>query len=188
MKRLLMLLSLLLCSPALAQEPDSSVIQDSVYFTMDDGIQSEEEMVAEADYVRGICVSNPYQAMYFDCDCLAGAFLQQREKLGPMTPQYQIVDELTKSKKAVCGNSAAIAGDTYRYCMDRAKTNRELLSDKEKESYCTCAANKTAKDFAKYPRLDITYIRRTKANALAFCRDPQRRPVAKEEPKSPLLQ
>jgi hypothetical protein len=175
MKRLLLLLPFLLAAPALAQAPGTYIIKDSIYFTMDDGIQSPEEMEEEAEYVQGLCAGNPYQSLYFDCECLGGAFLQKRETLGPIVPQNEILYTLTKSKKAVCGNSAEIAGSTYKFCKKHVSTRQELATEKENEEYCRCAANKVAIDFGKRPRLDITYIRNTKSYALSYCRNPQNR-------------
>lgn len=176
MKRLAFLAALILLpAHAMAQAPGTYIVKDSVYFTMDDGIQSPEEMEEEALYVKGSCESNAYQKLYFDCACLAGAFLQQREKLGPMTPQHNILEMLTKSRRATCANATQIAGLAYKDCLDYAAMSRELETDQENESYCACTGNKTAKDFARAPRFDIGYIRRVKSQAMSYCLIPENR-------------
>lgn len=178
MKRLLLLLTpLLLAAPAFAQAPGTYIVKDSLYFTMDDGIQSPEEMVEEAEYVAGLCASNPYQALYLNCECLGGAFLQEREKLGPMTPQYEILESLTKSRKATCANTVGIAGDVYSSCMNYSSSRRELEQPSENESYCSCAANKAASDYTRRPRLNVSYISRIRVEAMSFCRNPENREI-----------
>lgn len=164
----LFILAMLAAPPVFAQARNMHVIKDSLYFTMDDGVQSPEEMVEEAEYLLGICQNNAYQKQYFNCECLAGAFLQRRETLGPLTPQQDIMDELTKSPRGVCANTDEIAGSTYKNCMDYSAMSRELATDNEE--YCTCAANKAALDFARSPRLISRYIRKIKTNAMTFCR------------------
>jgi len=181
MKRLALFLLLLLpCTPARADlsdtsSVDSNTILDSVYFTMDDGIESPKEMEAEAQYVYGLCAGNPYKSTYFDCECLSGAFLQQREKLGPTVPQNDIIARLTKGRKATCANIPSIAGDLYSNCMKHAQDTRELATDNEQ--YCSCAGNKAARDFARAPRLDMDYIRNVEVGALNYCAEPSHRPA-----------
>jgi hypothetical protein len=151
------------------------VIKDSVYFTLDDGVQSPEEMEEESLFLHGLCQRNGYQSLYFNCDCLAGAFLTEREKLGPMIPQYDIMERLTKSTNAVCANTEAIAGQAYRDCMSYASTSRELELDNEE--YCACAANKMANDFTKRPRLNTRYIRSLRVDSMLYCTEPSHRPT-----------
>lgn len=173
----LFLLALLLSAPAFAQARGTYIVKDSIYFTMDDGIQSPEEMVQEAEYVQGICAGDAYQSLYFNCECIAAEFLAQREALGPMTPQYEILQSLTKGRRAKCGNTVGIAGETYQYCLDYSAERRELESAAENESYCTCAANKASSDFTRRPRLNVSYIRQVKVDAMLYCLNPENRPI-----------
>lgn len=162
----LLLLFFLPLSPALAQGT-GHVVKDSIYFTLDDGEQSPEEMVEEAEYVYEMCNLNSYQKLYFDCACLAGAFLQKREAAGPTLLQEEILHQLTKTRNATCANTAAIAGRAYKDCLDFAGTMRETATDNEE--FCSCTANKTAQDFAANPRLNIRYIRRVRGQAIDHC-------------------
>lgn len=166
---LALLLLVTFALPAQAQ----FVTKDSLYFTMDDGIQSPEEMEEEAEFVYGICNRNAYQARYFDCSCIAGAFLQERESRGPLALQNDILYQLTKSRNAKCANPAGMAGDAYKGCQLYASSMRKLEPDNEE--LCTCAANKAATEFGKYPRLNVQYIAKIKREALSFCKDPARR-------------
>lgn len=171
MKYLLPVIAALLFMPlpALAQH----VIKDSLYYTLDDGVQSPKEMEEESLYVHGLCMGNTYQKTYFNCDCIAGAFLSERERLGPTVLQYDIVRQLLQSRKATCANTEEIAGTIYEDCMDAANYSRELETDNEE--YCACAANKTASDFNRTPRLNSRYIRQMRGNALSYCRQPANR-------------
>lgn len=190
MKRLfLLLIPIILSSPALAQAPGTYIVKDSLYFTMDDGIQSPEEMIEEAEYVQGVCSSDPYHTLYFDCECIAAQFLQAREIAGPMKPQYEILNDLTKGRRATCANTVGIAGETYSYCMDYSATRRELETKAENESYCTCAANKAASDFTRSPRLSISHIRSVKVDAMSYCLNPDNRAiVARQAVRTPTPQ
>jgi hypothetical protein len=164
------LLLFFLALPVNAQE---FVVKDSLYFTMDDGIQSQKEMEEEAMFVHELCTSNPYQMTYFDCDCLSGAFLQIREKSGPLVMQNDILNRLVRSNDAVCANAPGIAGDAYKTCELYVGMSRQFARDNEE--FCTCAANKTATDFKNRPRFSISYIRGIKMNALTYCEDPAKR-------------
>ncbi len=168
----LILCFLMLSSPAFAQ--DMAEEQDSFTFTMDDGIMTQEEMEKEAQYAFRLCDTNIYQRAYFDCQCVAGAYLLEREKAGPMKLQSAIFDDIMRKGTARCANTEQIAGDSYTSCMAHVNTYRELSPDKE--GYCTCVANKTANDFTKYPRLDIGYIENIRLNSMVWCDNPQNRP------------
>ncbi len=181
---LLLILPLVLSTPESAYAQDSNVVQDSVYFTLDDGVMSPEEMEQESMYVYGLCSGNPYQRVYFNCECLAGAFLLQREKSGPTVLQNDILEQLTRSDKATCANTETIAGTSYESCMAYATNYLELRTDNEQ--YCTCVGNKVANDLTKHPALDVTYIENVSINAMSFCNDTKNRKTASKarDPRS----
>lgn len=147
--------------------------RDSIDYTIDDGIMTKAEMVQEAEYIFGLCTNNAFQKKYFDCRCLSGAFLSERERLGPTAMQFDIMQRLTNSDKAVCASPANLAGDTYSMCMEYNKYFRELAHDQE--DMCICAANKAASEFAKNPRLDPSYVGMLNTRYMIFCSDPQNR-------------
>ena len=124
-------------------------IKDSDYFMMDDGKMTPEEMEEEAMYVYEQCRSNSYKRKYYDCRCIAGAFLTNREKDGPARPQDDIVYNLFRGGPSECANTVSIAGDAYKDCMDTAKIFREFAKDNEE--YCSCVGKTTANSFAKKP-------------------------------------
>jgi hypothetical protein len=158
------------------------VPKDSVFFTMDDGIMTPEEMQQEAMYVHGLCDSNPMQRQYYDCECFAGAFLVQREKLGPTVMQEQIIMDMTATGKSTCADTAAVAGKYYQNCLDIQTTYYELSTPEENEAICSCAARVGANDYGKQPFLDATFIAGTLNNAITYCTDPANRDRQPAEP------
>ena len=144
-------------------------MKDSYYFMADDGKQSPEEMEEEAMFVYQNCQSNPYQAEYYDCQCIAGAFLNEREKIGPLKPQDQIVYELFRGGPKDCANKTEIAGSSYTDCMAYAEAFREF--EKDNEEYCSCVGKTVARDFSKNPYLRTTYIEDLRVDALVDCEE-----------------
>lgn len=173
--RLVFLLTFLsvFAAPVLAQSDEADItsgtVYDSVYYTLDDGKMSREEMEAETRYVHAKCMNHVYQSQYFDCACIAGAFLKEREKRGPMALQETILTELyrTGGQTAKCGNGPVIAGKVYQECMDAAQFFRRLETNNEQ--YCQCTSNRVARDFTSYPYLRIAYIRQLNVNAMLAC-------------------
>lgn len=167
------LLLLCLLFPVTAALAQPEIVKDSVYFTLDDGVMSPEEMQEEAEYVYQICDRNPFQNKYFDCGCIAGAFLIQREKLGPMVMQDDIFNAVTSGPNARCANAPMIASMAYNNCLAFSQTHR--FTEPDNLAYCECSANKAAIDFSKSPKLDTTYATSIGSNAMIYCHDPQNR-------------
>lgn len=163
----------LLPAPAMAEEGDL-LMNDSVYYTMDDGIMTPEEMELEANQIYRMCDLNHFQKNNYNCECLAGAFLIEREKLGPMVPQINIFNDITRTKPVACANTERIAGSNYTSCMNMAGRRRAMKGDAHE--YCTCVGNKVANDFTKNPRLVSSHIKVLNYNALLFCEKPENRP------------
>lgn len=160
---------------ALAQSPSEPMsLKDPLDYTLDDGIMDQQEMEAEARDMYRLCVINPYQKTYLDCECVAGAFLQQREELGPMVEQSDIYDGILQNKGANCARTENVAGTTYESCMNYATTYREMARDNPE--YCTCVANQVALNFKKTPVVNPAYVSRLNYNAMTSCDDPANRP------------
>ncbi len=162
---------LLIATAVYAQPDESAIVKDSIYFTLDDGVMTKEEMEEEAQYVHGLCMDHLYQSLYFNCACIAGAFLQEREKQGPMALQADILTDLyrTGGETAQCGNGPLIAGSVYNDCMVFSETFRRLETNNEQ--YCQCVGNRVARDFTSYPYLRTEYILRLRVNAMVSCED-----------------
>ncbi len=177
-------LALLSALPAMAQDIDESAnpdaiyeYQDSIYFTLDDGIQTPEEMEREAMYVARMCRMNAFQNKYYDCECFGGAFLVQREKLGPTVPQESIIMDLVKGKTA-CANTVVIAGEYYQQCLDFQATYYEMSSEQDNEKLCSCTGNRAANEYSKKPILDPGYAASMLYTGMRYCKDPRNAPVA----------
>lgn len=162
---------MLITAPAQAQ------IKDSYYFMADDGVQSPEEVQEEAQYVFDTCDGNMYGKVYFDCSCIAGTFLQARDKYGSVAPQEEILNDIYYGKNARCANPVGIAGRSYEQCIESSKAMREY--NKDNEEYCSCVGNRAAQRFSKHPVLSSNYINKIQAEALVACdnRDENGKPL-----------
>ncbi|HEU4838577.1 MAG TPA: hypothetical protein VFS88_04100 [Micavibrio sp.] len=165
----------------------SAVTRDSVYFTMDDGIMTPNEMEKEATYIFNMCDLNVAQKNMFNCQCLAGAFLKKREALGPTVPQFDILYDLTLGHPVDCANTEALAGTTYKACMDFMTPHRSYESPEENIAYCECTANKVANDFTKTPALAPAYVRHLTYESYLYCNDPQNREKKAAQAKTETL-
>lgn len=155
----------------------ADVIKDSVDYTLDDGVMSKAEMEAEARDMYTLCNLNVYQKRYFSCECIAGAFLQEREKLGPLALQEDIYEDIINgnSTSASCANIEQIAGETYASCISFSQNYSDTEIDDKNNEVCACTANKMARDFYKLPRLNMGYIENLRMIAMKDCRDPVKR-------------
>ena len=161
--------------PAFAQAQ-----KDSYYFMLDDGIQDEEEMIEEAEYVQGLCFQNSYANKIFDCECVAATFLQKREEMGGIMPQEEITQEIYRGGLGSCANSVQMAGDMYQDCQNYVRTFREYAPDNDE--FCECAANDFAENFARQPFLRTSYIENLRVRAFVDCetRGPNGRPIRQD--------
>ncbi len=172
---------------AFAASAHADVIKDSIDYTLDDGVMSKAEMEAEARDMYTLCNLNVYQKRYFSCECIAGAFLQEREKRGPVAFQQDIYEDIINGNatSASCANIEQIAGQTYASCMSFSQNYSDTEIDDKNSEVCTCTANKMARDFYKLPRLNMGYIENLRVIAMRDCRDPvKRRQMAEESAKA----
>ena len=163
----MLLYILLIFGPFISPAHAIYEVKDTIYFMKDDNEFSPEEMEEEAVYVHGICSKNVLQSSYFDCKCIAGAYRQEREKVGPYKPQNHILNELFDENERGCANTEQIAGEAYSYCINYSESFR--YREKNNEEYCKCVANKMALSFQKEPRLSMSYISKLRVNALSAC-------------------
>ena len=142
-------------------------VKDAFYFMKDDNEFSEEEMDEEAQYVYEMCNLNSIRSTYFNCECIAGAFRQEREKQGPYLPQNIILNGLFSDNERGCTNTVTIAGNAYEKCMYSSKIFRSR--EKNNEEYCKCVANTTARRFAKNPHLSGESLEELSVDAMMDC-------------------
>lgn len=177
MRFLPVILALLTALPAAAQQAGEAggtpppAESGGLYFSPDNATMTPLDMAREAEEVHNLCESHSYQRIYFDCACIAGAFLRERERVGPLVAQSSIITELfrTGGTLAKCGNGPAIAGEMYGFCQSHVAVFRPY--ETTNEDYCQCAANRMARDFMDYPYLRTAYINRLRVNAMLACEE-----------------
>jgi len=165
----LLIFSFLLCAIGIGSAQAFYETKNSYYFMKDDGEFSDEEKDEEAFYVYQECAKNGMKNMYFNCECIAGAFRQIRDEDEFIRPQTTILSSLFRDDSRGCVNTEYIAGDVYKSCLNMARTTRYRQSDQTNEEYCTCAANDVARNFSKDARLQSSYILTLRSNAYSNC-------------------
>lgn len=158
--------------PAEAQRKKD--FRDSIDFMLDDGEMSPEEMEEEAIGVYNRCAKDMMKQSYFDCECIGGAFLTEREEQGPYVSQYELLKKVYGDTPK-CIAEEKIAGMVYDDCQQMAQISRR--TDTNNEEYCSCVANDTVKLFAKTPSLRSRSIEGVRSRAITTC-------LAKYPPKS----
>jgi len=166
----IMILALFLLAPGTSQ---AAAVKDSIYFMMDDGEMSQEEMQEEAMYVQEQCQNNLLKGLYYNCECIAGAFLMRREQLGPMYPQNDLVYDIFMDDSINCSYPERIAASGYAKCQEYVKFFRTRRDDNEE--YCECVGNRLAITFSNDPRLKTDYIEDLRGNAREYCENPNNR-------------
>lgn len=141
-------------------------VKDSFYFMKGDGEFSAEEKDEEAQYVYDQCEANAIQGIYFQCECIAGAFRAARDD-GPLVPQSNLIYSLFKDKARECINKPAIAGEAYDFCQNHSRIFRSREPDNEQ--YCECVARQSVKEFSKDPKLRSRFISKVHVNAMSAC-------------------
>lgn len=177
MKTFTLFLALFCLLPLAA--PHAEGIKESTDYLMDDGVMTQDEMEDEAQYIYRECKVNPITSKYYNCACVGGAFLTQREKHGPMYPQGLIYQGILKNPKLNCVDEVAYAGDNYKTCLNILSIVYELGTDNEE--ICSCAANRATKNFNKNPEPGISYTGNILGNAIQYCQKPENRPVKKQQ-------
>jgi hypothetical protein len=166
--RILSLLTLLcLLAPAtqaLAQTPDAPALTRGVLPDTRTSSLPEptKEEITEANAVGTTCrISNEQD--YYDCDCIALTYLQQRVLYKAINKTFDEFAEKENAKKA-CPNPTAIAGRSYTTCMSWAPRMRQ-----DYESFCECYGNAYAEAFSKNPAITYQDNKYVMAAALNNC-------------------
>lgn len=158
--------------PAMAQNnidvPKFSEPRDSAYY-LKDGEFTDAEKDEEALYIFQKCNNNTIQKQLYDCSCVSGSFRNARDS-EKLIPQSLILSTIYNEKDSTCANVTGVAGKTYENCMNNAKYYDESKTVEESSKYCSCLANKSARDFSKSPKLDLRYFGRIKTQAAKICR------------------
>ena len=100
------------------------------------------EYLVEAEEFHQKCQTNPKYYQYYNCDCLASNYLDERVKVGPKESQSGVF----LSIKRTCFDGTFAAGKRYESCI----TDGTIFPrGQEPEAYCECYANEFAAVFEK---------------------------------------
>ncbi|MGH1398045.1 MAG: hypothetical protein ACRBCT_02415 [Alphaproteobacteria bacterium] len=137
-------LTLILAFPANAQEEAPPALEapasaESIYDLIPD-----EFLLEAKNFVRQ-CEGNSQLALYYNCECMGAAFLDERIKQGPDVSASSIELQLARGKQ--CKDASGIAAQRYESCFNMPV---ELPRDMTPEQYCECYANEFAKVFEEY--------------------------------------
>lgn len=98
-----------------------------------------QEVIDEGEQIHAQCMNNFAMRTYHDCDCIAGKFIDDRMRLGPLEHS----DSILAKYQGSCKNSTELAGYQYTKCMDQ----EELMVPREfkPKYYCECYGSEFAK-------------------------------------------
>lgn len=136
--RLFFLIFVFCISPVIAQVTDPlGALAPSEEGTPRDLSLIPKEFIVEALNFSEECNDSRVMSMYFDCQCMASAFLDARIEAGPDADRSVIVQRVGQG----CADGSGIAGSMYESCKGDVLVPVEL----DIEEYCTCYANTYAR-------------------------------------------
>jgi hypothetical protein len=125
-----------------------------------------EEYIQEANQFFVTCDQTSTMYLYYDCKCLATAYLDKRIELGPNPPPSKI----SLSIENTCIDATGAAGYVYDQCFSLGSmmpTNRPI------EEYCTCYANTYSKLFQEVQTAPSSQVfMQLQTQAHLMCQDP----------------
>lgn len=98
-----------------------------------------EEVIEEAEQIEQRCTDSSTMSVYYDCECWAMRFLEQRLIRGPEVSQNSVMMDIGTE----CPNTPAIAGYAYNTCIHQGIST--FPSGQDPEEYCECVGNSYAK-------------------------------------------
>ena len=125
-----------------------------------------DEYIIEASQFGEYCRNDHTMPKYFDCRCMAVAYLDKRIERGPYVSASSIRNKITKE----CKDASGAAGDVYQHCLTDIENAPTHL---DPEEYCSCYGNTYAETFERFNGLvtaktDVAL----KARAKTICSDP----------------
>lgn len=135
MRVFLSVLVLFFALPVFAQDMADSNAQDIVD-------EIPDEFLIEAENYAIECSRNSQMNLYYNCECMGGAYLDERIRRGPNVAASSIRLALGSGTK--CKDASGIAGQQYENCFNMPV---ELPDDTSPQEYCECYANEFAKEF-----------------------------------------
>lgn len=123
-----------------------------------------EEVIAEAEAMEVFCEGNSKMATYYECECWAMRFLEQRLVRGPNVAQTEVMLDI----QGQCPNTPAIAGSVYQSCIQQG--DDLFPQGQDPEEYCSCVGNSYARLFERAPRrINSRYAVQLKTIATLSC-------------------
>lgn len=129
--------------------PDFPSMQH-VFETLSPAMQ--EELLAEVDTARALCMQHPIFSIYQDCECIGVKFLDARLVIGPEQSLNNVLNIVSRQ----CTNTPAIAGYQHKLCMERMGVY-VFLKPEDMEEFCACIGNQVAEGYARAPANSILY-------------------------------
>lgn len=108
-------------------------------FAQDDNFSSiPGKYIAEAEQFNLTCQNTPKYARYYNCECMAMSYLDQRLKAGDRADQSAIIFNMDKS---ACHDATKAKSYYNQQCMQRPNI---FESDIPREIYCGCFSDRVA--------------------------------------------
>lgn len=123
-----------------------------------------EEAIRDAEDFQNYCSGNATMKTTFDCECLAGEYLDARIEAGPDVARSSLILKIDHT----CPNIEEAAGEAYSECY--AQSTLVPTSGKPLDDFCECYARSYAKlrqemKTAMHAQLRITL----KSRAMTMC-------------------
>jgi hypothetical protein len=133
-------------SPVLSAPKGSLLDQDKRQLPYKSYSEIPEEAIVEAEAFQQACEADSTLSTYYECECWAMRFLEQRIIRGPEVDATAVMLDI----QADCPNTPAIAGMAYNTCIGQGV---DFFPDKhDPEEYCSCVGNAYAKLYARSGR------------------------------------
>lgn len=152
-----------LCGPATVFAQESSVSAPSK--TAAEEPKIPDAYLNEADQFFNYCEATPRYRKFYNCECLAASFLNERINQGPDVPRSGIMLDIEKQ----CADGAEASAETFNACMDRPSL---LPPGTDTVKYCECFANTYGKLYEQNPGTGTKASIRLQSQAHLTCSNP----------------
>lgn len=125
-----------------------------------------DEFIIEASQFAEDCRNDGTMPKYYDCRCMAVAFLDKRIERGPEASASSIRNSITKE----CKDASGAAGDVYEHCLTDFENAPTHI---DPEEFCSCYGNTYAETFERFDGVATAKVNVSlMARAKIICSDP----------------
>ncbi len=147
-------------------------LKDKKYALSDDTIPDISKITdkqrEEAEAVFAECKKSIKMSRYYDCECYAARYLDERIKQGPLASKEEVANPIYNE----CRNIVESTGWEYSRCMK--KTAYKPIKNIESKKYCECYARKWGALFKAYQGVvNVDSKRMLRRRATAYCKRPE---------------